>query len=351
MIVTRRQFAITTGAMTAAMVIAPEAALTSQDPVPWYRRVSRWGQANNSYLDVANYDVGFWRAYWKRTGTQVILCNGYAGFAAFTSSNPLIARSPFAPNRDLLGEIAAAAHADGVYLVARMDSGVIRPEVRNAYVDWQVSDATGRQTGAMCINSPFRATHVYPVYKEIRDRYGVVAFTDNGGLGGTALCYCDFCKTRWTKAMGGGPLPARVDNSDPLYRRWKRWNTSVIMSAWEDFNRYVKSIGGPDCLYMGMVRKGSALNREIAMRSPILMMYMQSRNDSGSFHELVDEGRYMHSMLGWGEADGDRHRPLPPQPWLLPADRRSGGGGAHVHEGRLDGRRLSLVAQRRELHA
>jgi hypothetical protein len=299
MIVTRRQFAITTGAMTAAIVIAPKAALTSQDPVPWYRRVSRWGQANNSYLDVANYDVSFWRSYWKRTGTQVILCNGYAGFAAFTSSNPLIARSPFAPNRDLLGEIAAAAHADGVYLVARMDSGVIRPEVRNAYVDWQVRDATGRQTGAMCINSPFRATHVYPVYKEIRDKYGVVAFTDNGGLGGTALCYCDFCKTRWTKEMGGGPLPERVDNSDPLYRRWKRWNATVIISAWEDFNRYVQSIGGPDCLYMGMVRKGSALNREIAMRSPILMMDMQSRNDAGSFHELVDEGRYMHSMLGW----------------------------------------------------
>ena len=99
--------------------------------------------------------------------------------------------------------------------------------------------------------------------------------------------------------MGGGPLPERVDNADPLYRRWKRWNTSVIMSAWEDFNRYVKSIGGPDCLYMGMVRKGSALNREIAIRSPALMMDMQSRNDSGSFHELVDEGRYMHSMLGW----------------------------------------------------
>ena len=99
--------------------------------------------------------------------------------------------------------------------------------------------------------------------------------------------------------MGGGPLPERVDNSDPLYRRWKRWNTTVIISAWEDFNRYVQSIGGPDCLYMGMVRKGSALNREIAMRSPILMMDMQSRNDAGSFHELVDEGRYMHSMLGW----------------------------------------------------
>ena len=94
MIVTRRQFAITTGALTAAIVIAPKATLTSYGQVPWYRRVSRWGQANNSYLDVANYDVGFWRSYWKRTGTQAILCNGYAGFAAFTSSNPLIARSP-----------------------------------------------------------------------------------------------------------------------------------------------------------------------------------------------------------------------------------------------------------------
>ena len=83
MIVNRRQFAITTGAMTAGIVIAPKAPSRLTDPVPWYRRVSRWGQANNSYLDVANYDVGFWRSYWKRTGTQVILCNGYAGFAAF----------------------------------------------------------------------------------------------------------------------------------------------------------------------------------------------------------------------------------------------------------------------------
>ena len=83
MIVTRRQFAITTGTVTAAIVIAPKAALTSDDAVPWYRRVTRWGQANNSYLDVANYDVAFWRSYWKRTGTQAILCQRLCWLCGF----------------------------------------------------------------------------------------------------------------------------------------------------------------------------------------------------------------------------------------------------------------------------
>ena len=98
-IVTRRQFAIT----------SRNGDCCNRDCArPHIRRCSPIGfPANNSYLDVANYDVAFWRSYWKRTGTQAILVNGYAGFAAFTSSDP-DGRSPFAPNRDLFGEIAAA---------------------------------------------------------------------------------------------------------------------------------------------------------------------------------------------------------------------------------------------------
>jgi hypothetical protein len=71
------------------------------------------------------------------------------------------------------------------------------------------------------------------------------------------------------------------------------------MKAWEQTNTYVREIGGPDCIFVGLVRKFSTLNREIALRAPILMMDCQSRNDSASFQEHVDEGRYMHSILGW----------------------------------------------------
>jgi len=71
------------------------------------------------------------------------------------------------------------------------------------------------------------------------------------------------------------------------------------MSSWDETQNYLRSIGGADCLYVGYARKGSALNHAIASRSPIVMMDMQSRNDAGSYHELVDEGHYTRSMLGW----------------------------------------------------
>lgn len=42
----------------------PEAAL------PWYRTISRWGQINITEIDPGQYDIPWWRSYWKQTETQ-----------------------------------------------------------------------------------------------------------------------------------------------------------------------------------------------------------------------------------------------------------------------------------------
>lgn len=266
--------------------------------VPWYQKVHRWGQTNISLNDVAIYDVQFWREQLRRTGIQAIMANGVAGFATFRSRNPLVDTSHFAPERDLFGEIAAGARADGMYLIARMDANVLNPRIVAAYPDWRNQLANGVRYDLMCINSPYRETHVYPIYREMIYRYNVDAFTDNAGVSGGPLCYCSFCKEKFAKEVGG-ELPPKADLADPRYRAWRRWNAGVTMARWDEANAYTRKYGGKDCVYIGLVRKFASLNHEIAKRAGLLMMDCQSRNDAGSFHEHADDGRMLHSMIGW----------------------------------------------------
>src|SRR4029079_13329427 len=51
-------------------------ALTPHTPaMRWHRRPSRWGQPNITEKDPVRYDIGWWRAYWKRTEVQAVIVN------------------------------------------------------------------------------------------------------------------------------------------------------------------------------------------------------------------------------------------------------------------------------------
>ena len=48
---------------------------SGSDPAngPWYRHVTRWGQVNITEKDPPQYDIPWWRNYWKRTDTKGIV--------------------------------------------------------------------------------------------------------------------------------------------------------------------------------------------------------------------------------------------------------------------------------------
>ena len=297
---TRREFLFTTGSLSAVLLLNDlhiAGAQVPADSAPWFANCVRWGQTNLTLKDIATCDVAFWRDFWKRTDTQAILVNGVAGFATFPSRNPLIESSPFAPDRDLFGEINAAARAEGIYVLARMEANSLTERIRNAFSDYRIVNANGQRGNAMCINSPYRQEHVYQVYREIMDRYEVAAFTDNSTLG-APLCYCRYCTAKWAKEVGG-ELPRSTRMDDPQYRRWVRWNRQVVLNVWDEMQTFVKQIGGPHCLYISYVRMNGTNSRDIAARVPFLMMDCQSRNDSYSFSEHADEARYLRSLTGW----------------------------------------------------
>jgi hypothetical protein len=253
---------------------------------------------NLSERDVADYDLGFWRSQWRRTRLQGLIANGIASFATFPSRNPHVPTSRFAPERDLLGEIVAAAREDDIRLCVRMDSNIIPPPVLREHADWRIRRPDGTRLDEMCINSPYRREVVFGLYAEIIDRYGVDGFTDNGGIGAGRLCHCEFCCTRWAGEVGG-PMPWTERMDDPLFRRWTDWNNGRVMENWDDSDAYVRSVGGEECLFLPLVRKFSPFNRLVARRARQVMMDCQSRNDAGSFREHTDEGLYMKGTLDW----------------------------------------------------
>ncbi len=266
---------------------------------PWYAECYRWAQTNIADKDADRYDIPWWREQWKRTAAQAVIINcAGARITFYPSKFPLQRRNSFRPERDLFGELAAAARQDGIAVVARMDSAGVPADFRKAHPDWLTRTRDGRLGNSPCINSPYREEYVAGIFREAIERYHPEGFADNGGLGGGNLCYCDRCARRFRDNTGNA-LPVAADFTDPIYRQWVRWSQARILEVWDLNNQATKAVGGPDCLYIGMVRKFQNYAREVAKRTPLLLMDSQSRNDEGSFRENSDEGRYLHSLVGW----------------------------------------------------
>ncbi len=312
---TRRLFLRDT--MTAAVVLGASgpAALLAQDAggrVPWYRRAWRWGQTNITEKDPARYDIGWWRAYWKRTATQAVIINAGGIVAYYPSRFPLHHRAEFLDGRDLFGELTKAAHGDGLFVMARMDSNRTAEDFFKAHPDWFARDADGRPYRAAdkyitCINSPYYDEYLPGVLREIAERSKPDGFTDNSwaGLGRESICYCDNCASRF-QSRTGRALPRRADWDDPAYRAWIVWSYARRTEVWELNNRTTRAAGGPDCIWAGM-NSGSVTTqarsfrdlREIAARADIMMLDHQRRDDDTGFQQNGDTGKRVHMLLGW----------------------------------------------------
>src|SRR6188508_3604513 len=127
----------------AAMAVTPSilSGLEAHDQregtkVPWYRRAYLWGQTNITERDPVRYDITWWRAQWKRTRVQAVIINAGGIVAYYPSKFPLHHRAEFLNGRDLFGELTAAAHDAGLFVMARMDSNRAADDFFQAHPDW-----------------------------------------------------------------------------------------------------------------------------------------------------------------------------------------------------------------------
>jgi hypothetical protein len=280
--------------------------------VPWYRRITRWGQTNITEKDPANYDISWWRNYWKSTQIQGIIVNAGGIVAYYPSKVPLHRQAQYLGGLDLFGSLCKAAHEDGIAVFARMDSNRAHEEFYLAHPDWFAIDAAGKPYKAgelyiTCVNSPYYNEHIPAILREIIELYHPEGFTDNSwsGLGRDSICYCENCKKSFREHTGKD-IPLKANWSDQTYREWIRWNYDRRLEIWDLNNKTTRSAGGPDCIWAGM--NGGSVSgqsksfrdyKEICKRADIIMLDSQSRSDADGFQQNGTSGKLIHGLLGW----------------------------------------------------
>lgn len=283
-----------------------------QAQIPWYRRVTRWGQTNITEKDPIIYDIGWWRNHWKNTQTQGVVVNAGGIVAYYPTKIPLHYKAKYLQGRDLFGDLCRAAHEDGLVVFARMDSNRANEEFYKAHPDWFAIDAVGKPYRAgdlyiTCVNSPYYNEHIPAILTEIANLYHPEGFTDNSwsGLGRDSICYCENCKKSF-QTKTGKEIPRVKNWDDSVYRQWIRWNYDRRLEIWDLNNRTTKAAGGPDCTWSGMNSgsiSGQARSfrdtKEICRRADIIMLDHQARSDEGGFQHITDIGKVIHGVLGW----------------------------------------------------
>jgi hypothetical protein len=301
---TRRTFLALTAAALAEAQTPP-----ASNAQPWYRRTHRWGQTNITEKDPERYDIAWWREFWRRIRVQGVIINAGGIVAYYPSKFPLQHRAEFLGDRDLYGDLAKAAHDDGLTVIARMDSNRTSEDFFQAHPDWFARNAAGAPYKAAdkyitCVNSPYYDEYLPAVMTEIIERSHPEGFADNSwsGLGRDSICYCQNCARKFPH-----PLPKKEDWSDPVYRQWIDWNYARRIEIWDLNNRATKAAGGPDCLWFGM-NSGSVASQSrsfrdckaIFERAEMVFLDHQSRGATG-FEENADTGKLVHGLLGWNK--------------------------------------------------
>jgi hypothetical protein len=332
----RREFLKLTAAIPLAMGLgslpgaqpAGAAQTGAGNAQPWYQRTYRWGQINLNELDPENFDLAWWRDYWKRTRTQGLVINAGGIVAFYPSKLPLHHQAKFLKGRDLYGDLTRAAHADGLIVFARMDCGSAFAPFYRAHPDWFAVNAEGNPytTGSeaqddllytTCINGPYYDQYIPSVLREIIAHEKPEGFTDNhwAGLGRESICYCSWCKTGFHR-FSGADLPRKKDWDGAIYRQWIAWSYQRRLQIWDLFTSTTKAAGGPNCIWSGMlngnfVQAAASFRdmKELCRRADIIMLDQQGRanngfgppgtGQNGGFQENGETGKRIHQLGGW----------------------------------------------------
>ncbi len=275
-------------------------------PIPWFQRVRRWGQTNLTESDARDYDFDFWRNYWRETKIGGVIVNAGGIVAYYPSRFALHNRAQFLGERDLFGEITALAREENLAVLARMDSNRASQAFFETHPDWFCRDQSGAPIVAggryvSCVNGPYYREWIPQILAEIIERSAPDGFADNSwsGLGRGTICYCQNCRD-WAE------LPEKADWDDPIYRAWIEKNYARRLEIWDEFNTLTKRLGGAHCLWLGMVCADPLDNcgtfrsmREIAQRTPFLLLDAQWRTANGPFARNATAGKRWHELGGW----------------------------------------------------
>jgi hypothetical protein len=236
----------------------------------WLEQSTRWGQVNFNERDPETLDVEWWGRFWDSCDLQGVTLNIGGPMAFYPTDVPLHRRSPCLGQRDLFGEMAAAAKRRGMRVLGRLDPSFTTQTIYDAHPDWCVTrpggePATlssmllgldGKLRDALevgepepvylsCHNSPYYSEFLVDIITEVLTRYEIDGIFTNGWptlqavpISAPAACHCKHCVAAWESAQPGRALPARPDPADPVWRSY----LSFVLDRVEEVQRQFRDL-------------------------------------------------------------------------------------------------------------
>lgn len=196
----------------------------------WWREPQRIVQTNLRLIDAA-LDPETVAKSLVDFGATAMLFNVGGIFSWYPSELPLQAPNPRL-DRDLLGEMIAAAHRHGIRVIGRYDLSKATKPAFDAEPNWFCRDRDGNPfeyngTYQACVNGGWYREQSPKVLEESLGRYAIdgIFFNMFGYLvtdysyESYGLCHCESCKREF-RAFTGEDIPEDTRTSNPVYRQY-----------------------------------------------------------------------------------------------------------------------------------
>ncbi|GAA1536630.1 hypothetical protein HD600_001489 [Microbacterium ginsengiterrae] len=265
--------------------------LTALDPAAarlWNEDEQRWTQLTFVEDDPLHFDLDAWIDVLERTDSTAI-CLSAGGYMAFYPTRiPLHYASRHLGERDLFGEVVAAAKQRGLAVMARIDPHAVHEDVREAHPEWIARNEDGSlrrhwafpEAWVTCAYGAYNWEFMTDVAREIVSEYDVDAIFANRWQG-HGPGYTDEAQALF-RAATGRALPTSADPADGeawrAYTSWRRNRLSALVSHWDDAVRAVD----PNVRFVPNLGSfaASELDAEVVRRHvPFFLVDHQARNE------------------------------------------------------------------------
>ena len=218
----------------------------------WWHSPQRIVQTNLRLID-ASLDPETLAAELADFGATAMLFNVGGIFAWYPSQLPMQAQNPRL-DRDLLGEMIAAAHRHSIRFIGRYDLSKGTSIAYDAHPEWFCVNREGKPfeyngTYQACVNGDWYQEQAPRLLEETLGHYEIdglffnmfgylatdYSFRDYG------LCHCNNCKTAF-REFAGADLPTDRQTSNPIYRKYLQFQDVTSAALKTRIYDLVKSI-------------------------------------------------------------------------------------------------------------
>ena len=250
----------------------------------WKDRAWRIVQTNLREIDMADMNAQQYVRELQEFNANTVIINTGGIVASYESKIPYHTPNRFLTGDDLKTVVKACKDA-GIRVISRVDFSKVRRTLYEQHPEWAYVSPKGEIIDYhglihMCFNSDYQQKIAMDIIREIiREVNPDGIFLNMGGYsvaldytrGYQGICQCENCRKRF-RAMYGLELPRADDPDDPVYQKYKEFQSITLREYHKDIKQVIAE-EKPELLFF-----------------PIDMI----RGEVGTFFDGADQNNYMY---------------------------------------------------------